>query len=62
MDDMSDNVIKFKRPTPKKPDKQPNPSRPPRQTPPGRRKLLVIAAIVVGIGAVYTYYALTLTQ
>lgn len=48
---MSDNVIKFSRPKPKKA---------PRQTPPWLHKLLVAIAIIVAIGLVYTYYALTL--
>ena len=45
------NVIKFERP--KKPEEKRPMSR-------KRRKLLIIAAVILGIGAVYAYYALTL--
>lgn len=46
---MSDNVIKFRKPTPVKP---------PRQIPPRLRRILIIAGVIVAFGLVYTYFSL----
>jgi hypothetical protein len=48
---MNNNVIKFERP------KKPKEKRP---MSPRMQKMLIIAGIILGIAAVYTYYALTL--
>jgi len=48
---MNDNVIKFQKRKAVKP---------PRQTPPWLRRLMIISGVVIAIGLIYAYFALTI--
>jgi len=48
---MSDNVVKFQKR---------RSVRPPRQTPPWLKKLIITGGVIVSIGLIYAYFALTL--
>lgn len=48
---MSDNVVKFQKRKSIKP---------PRQKPPWLRKLMIVAGVIVAIGLIYAYFAVTL--